>query len=253
MLGCEKGEEWQLALTSGRKPGCERRIVRNGVAISACGRGEEWQLALASGRMPGCVSRVGCFVTYFCGIVCVIVEYWLMTIHCFVFDILCCFVVVLQLLCSLEGVSLFVCLISACFFVGVACVAGSIVAILSKCKRKYGKCRFIGRRRYMVVKSNRTKISVRLICACKRRDATRAISACAHDKGKGWQRAWRMLGIMGIAFCVFLSIHYISLVTSINACENGGEWQLAFWTPTGKDVPFCEEGPWQWPYIEGCE
>ena len=53
-----------------------------------------------------------------------------------------------------------------------------------------------------------------------------------------------MVGISGIASCVFVTIY---LGTSISACEKGGEWQLAFWTPTGKVVPFCEEGLWQWP------
>ena len=79
-------------------PRCGRGVVRHGVPISACGRGEEWQFALASGRMPGCVSRALCFVTYLCGIVCVLFEYWLMMIHGFIFYFLCGFVVVLELL-----------------------------------------------------------------------------------------------------------------------------------------------------------
>ena len=82
-------------------------------------------------NLADCIIRVCCFVAYFRSRVSVLVEYWLMTLHCFVFGMLFCIIVVLEMMSTLEGVSFLICWISACFFfVGVACVAGSIVAIL---------------------------------------------------------------------------------------------------------------------------
>ena len=113
---CGRGEEWQLALASGRMPGCERRLVRYGVSISACGRGEEWQLELASGHMPGCVSRVSCLVTYLCGMILdlchdicwsiaylcgvlsVVVEHGTLALDCIVFVVVCGAIVVFDLI-----------------------------------------------------------------------------------------------------------------------------------------------------------
>ena len=177
---CEKGNEWHFASASGRVPVCGggdtiSQLVSYSVnsSISACGKGKEWQWhggatfwsrlgfwASFSEAASMCLDMCHdiCWsIAYFCGILSVIVEHSILVFESMFFVGICCILIGVDCLLALECTSIIIAGYSVGYFLCMTCIFWSIWILLERGRKRKGRCRRVGRRRYKAIRRYRKK------------------------------------------------------------------------------------------------